>query len=96
MVDLTTRSMNMYRNLFAVFATLALGAGAASASTATNEAQGQSLEQRVIAAQKAIGSVMNPADAPATKADSNKVAQYYWHNYFRNYFPNYFRNYYSY
>jgi hypothetical protein len=88
--------MNMYRNLFAVFATIALGAGAASASTATTDSQSQSLEQRVLAAQKSIGAAINAAEQPAAKADSNKVAQYYWRNYhFRNNFPNYFRNYYG-
>jgi hypothetical protein len=84
----------MYRNLFAVFATLALGVTAASASTATNE--GKSLEQRVMAAQKSIGAAMNGVQEAAPKADSLKTAQYYWRNYqFRNYFPNYFRNYYG-
>ena len=86
----------MYRNLFAVFATLALGVGAASASTLSTESSSQSLEQRVMAAQKTIGAVMNATQEPMAKADSNKLAQYYWRNYrFQNYFPNYFRNYYG-
>jgi hypothetical protein len=86
----------MYRNLFAVFATLALGVGTASAAAPSNDPSSQSLEQRVLSAQKAIGSVMNPMQEPAVKAESDKLAQYYWRNYrFRNYFPNYFRNYYG-
>jgi hypothetical protein len=85
--------MNMYRNLFAVFATMALGVGAASATTATTD---QSLEQRVLAAQKTIGAAMNATQEPTAKAGLVKEAQYYWRNYFRNYFPNYFRNYYNY
>lgn len=85
----------MYRNLFAVFATLALGTGAASASTATTDTSGQSLEQRVLAAQKTIGAALNATHEQSAKAGV-KEAQYYWRNYyFRNYFPNYFRNYYG-
>lgn len=80
----------MYRNLFAVVATLALGAGVASAATSTNGPSSQSLEQRFLAAQKTIGSVVNTTQTPAVKAGSDKVAQYYWHNW-----SNYFRNYYG-
>jgi hypothetical protein len=85
--------MNMYRNLFAVFATLALGTGAASAATPASP--DQSLEQRVLAAQQAIGSVLTGTESPTAKAGAEQHAQYYWRNYFRNYFPNYFRNYYG-
>ena len=77
----------MYRNLFAVVAALALGAGAAAAATPTATQSGQSLEQRVLAAQKAIGTVTNPTQDPAVKASQEKVAQYYWHNW-NNYFHN--------
>lgn len=83
----------MYRNLFAVFATLALGVGGASAATTTSP--DQSLEQRILAAQQTIGSVLNGAETPAAKTGAEQHAQYYWRNYFRNYFPNYFRNYYG-
>ena len=69
----------MYRNLSAVLATLALGVSAASATTATTQPSSQSLEQRVLAAQKTIGAVMNTTQDSATK-----LAQYYggyspWH-----------------
>jgi hypothetical protein len=70
----------MYRNLSAVLATLALGVSAASATTQPS----QSLEQRVLAAQKTIGAVMNTTQDSATKSTSEKLAQYYggyspWH-----------------
>jgi hypothetical protein len=65
----------MYRNLSAVLATLALGVTAASATTAPTQPSSQSLEQRVLAAQKTIGAVMNNA---VTKAESDKVAQGYY------------------
>jgi hypothetical protein len=75
----------MYRNLFAVFATLALGTGAASATTATTQPSTQSLEQRVLAAQKTIDAAMGATQDTTAKEESNKVAQYY----FRNYHPFY-------
>jgi hypothetical protein len=66
----------MYRNLSAVLATLALGVSTASATTATTQPSGQSLEQRVLAAQKTIGAVINAQD-PAAQPGSEKLAQYY-------------------
>jgi hypothetical protein len=72
----------MFRNLFAVFATLMVGAGAASASTpTTGTTTGLSLEQRVQAAQKTLGQMMDVNDEQASKPRS-KLAQY-WHNYYQ-------------
>jgi rSAM-associated Gly-rich repeat protein len=71
----------MHRNLFAVFATLLLGAGAASASTSTTD-QNQSLEQRVQSAQKTISKLMDVNEEQAATPDSEKLAQY-WSNYYR-------------
>lgn len=93
----------MYRNLFAVFATLALGAGAASASTLPTE-PGKSLEQRVMAAQKTIGAAMNATDESTVKTDSGKLAQYYYnpfrnfsnHPYYQPPFRNFSNSYYGY
>jgi hypothetical protein len=71
----------MFRNLFAVFATLVVGAGAASASTATTDtATGLSLEQRVQAAQKTLGQLMGVNDEQASKPGSKLVQ--YWSNYY--------------
>ncbi|MBI3435617.1 MAG: hypothetical protein HY056_11150 [Proteobacteria bacterium] len=71
----------MFRNLFAVFATVLLGAGTASASTPATESGGLSLQQRIQAAQKTIGGLMDVTD-PAAKAGSEKTVQY-WSNYYR-------------
>jgi hypothetical protein len=70
----------MFRNLFAVFATLMLGAGTASASTPTADTTGLSLEQRVQAAQKTLGQLMNANDEQAAKPGA-RLAQY-WNNYY--------------
>jgi hypothetical protein len=74
----------MFRNLFAVFATLMVSAGAASASTPTTDTTSLSLEQRVQAAQKTIGQLMNADEQQASKSITDKVAQYWnnWHNYY--------------
>lgn len=66
----------MYRNLFAVFATLSLGVGATSAATPTDQTSSQSLEQRVMAAQESIGTALNATQEPTAKAGSQKLAQY--------------------
>lgn len=82
----------MHRNLFAVLATLMLGAGAASASASTTDQNGLSLEQRVLAAQKTISKMMDVTNDQAATPASDKVAQYggYYHpwNNFRNYWNN--------
>jgi hypothetical protein len=70
----------MFRNLFAVIATLMIGGGAASAST--TETKGLSLEQRVQAAQTTINKLMDVTSEKAAKEDSSKVVQY-WSNYYR-------------
>ena len=76
----------MYRNLFAVLATVSLGAAAVSAATPTQTTD-PSLEKRVLGAQAILDS-LNAGKEPAVKND--KVAQYYgyyrpFHN-FCNYY----------
>jgi rSAM-associated Gly-rich repeat protein len=73
----------MHRNLFAVFATLMFGAGAASASTTTTDQNGLSLEQRVQAAQKTISKVMDVNDEQAATPGSEQHAQYWSNGYYR-------------
>ena len=89
----------MFRNLFAVFATLMVGAGTASASTPpTTDTTGLSLEQRVQAAQKTIGKLMDVNQGQASQAGSEQLAQY-WHNYYRPWYNwhnwNNWHNYYN-
>jgi len=73
----------MFRNLFAVLATLMVGAGTASASTATTpDTTSLSLEQRVQAAQKTIGKLMDVDQSQASKSITDKLVQY-WQNYYR-------------
>jgi rSAM-associated Gly-rich repeat protein len=72
----------MHRNLFAVFATLLLSAGAATASTPATDQNGLSLEQRVQAAQRTISKLMDVTDEQAATPDSERLAQY-WSNYYR-------------
>jgi hypothetical protein len=80
----------MHRNLFAVFASLLMSAGAASASTTTPDQKGLSLEQRVLAAQETINKVI---DEQAAKPEQHAYyGGYYrpWYNW-RNW--NNWRNY---
>jgi len=73
----------MLRNLFAAFATLMLGAGAASASASpTTDTAGLSLEQRVLAAQRTISRMMEINEEQVAKPGSDKVVYWHnWHNY---------------
>jgi hypothetical protein len=63
----------MFRNLFALFSTFLVGAGAGSgpAAAATSPV---SLEQRVQSAQDALGKLMD-AEEPCPTADSYKLAK---------------------
>jgi rSAM-associated Gly-rich repeat protein len=70
----------MFRNLFAVIATLMISGGVASAST--TETKSLSLEQRIQAAQTTINKLMDVDSEKATKSGSKKLAQY-WSNYYR-------------
>ena len=70
----------MFRNLFAIFTTLVLGASGASASTPT--ATPTDLEQRVQAAQNTISKLMDVDQQQTSARDGEKVAQY-WGNYYR-------------
>jgi hypothetical protein len=89
----------MHRNLFAVFASLLMSAGAASASTTTIDQKGLSLEQRVLAAQETISKMIDVKDEQAA-TPANEVIAYYggyyrpWRNWnnWRNW-SNYYRGY---
>jgi hypothetical protein len=85
----------MFRNLLAFFATLAVGATAASASVPP--ATDQSLDQRLLNAQKRIEIIMSGQET--VKPHESQVAYWCnyncWHNYsgyFHNYHP-YWGNY---
>jgi hypothetical protein len=88
----------MFRNLFAVIASLTISGGVASASTVT-ETKGLSLEQRIQAAQTKVDSLINVVSDKAQKAESNsKVVQYWSNGYYRpwynwNNWSNYYRGY---
>ena len=71
----------MFRNIFTAFATLMLGAGAASATTPATDAQSLSLEQRVQAAQKTIGAMIDVEEKQAQS--SNRLARYWNNGYYR-------------
>ena len=65
----------MFRNLFALFSTLMLGTGAASASTA--DSTKPALEQRIQAAQKTIDTLIGTDEEQDSKP-GDKVA--YWND----------------
>jgi hypothetical protein len=68
----------MFRNLFALFSTLMLGAGAASA--ANNDTRALSLQQRIAAAQKTINESMTAAGEPASSSSFRKEEATTWKN----------------
>lgn len=62
----------VFRNLFAVFGTLLLGTGAASASA--GDSVKPPLQQRLEAAQNTIGKLMDAADEQSSMANSYRLA----------------------
>jgi rSAM-associated Gly-rich repeat protein len=73
----------MFRNLFALFSTLMLSAGAASASTA--DSTKLPLEERIQAAQKTIDTLIDVHEEQDSKSSSGKMAYWPdWHNSWKN------------